>query len=127
MGRKMKEHTLVCKDRIVLCFKQGLRNRKIGTLHILSFATVHCIIKKFKTVNSIESNKQSGRPRVLSTRDSWNLVQQVSRNPKTSALKLAEDLATAAGKHVSFQTIRNRLHEIGYKGRAARKKPFINE
>jgi hypothetical protein len=29
--------------------------------------------------------------------------------------------------HVSLQTIRNRLHESGYKGRAARKKTFINE
>jgi hypothetical protein len=46
----------------------------------------------------------------------------VSRNPKTSARKLAEDLATATDKHVSLQTIRNRLHESGHKGRAARKK-----
>jgi hypothetical protein len=51
----------------------------------------------------------------------------VSRNPKTSARKLAEDVTAATGKHVSHQTIRNRLHESGYKGRAARKKPFINE
>jgi hypothetical protein len=28
----------------------------------------------------------------------------VSRNPKTSARKLAEDLATTTGKHVSLQT-----------------------
>jgi hypothetical protein len=51
----------------------------------------------------------------------------VSRNLKRSARKLAEDLATATGKHVSPQTIRNRLHESGYKGRAARNKPFINK
>jgi hypothetical protein len=64
----------------------------------------------------------------MSARDFWNLVQQVSRNPKTGARKLAEDLATATGKHVSLQTIRNRLHESGYKGRAARKKPLsVNE
>jgi hypothetical protein len=58
---------------------------------------------------------------VFSTRDSRNFVQQVSRNPETSARKLAEDLATATGKHVSLQTFRNFLHESGYKGRAARK------
>jgi hypothetical protein len=51
----------------------------------------------------------------------------VFRNPKTSGRKLAEDLATAAGKHVSLQTIRNRFHESGYNGRAARTMPFINE
>jgi hypothetical protein len=51
----------------------------------------------------------------------------VSRNPKTSARKLAEDLATATGKHVSLQTIRIRFHESGYKGRAAKKNSFINE
>jgi transposase len=122
MGRKTKELSLVCKDRIVSLFKPGLTYRKIGTLVNLSFVTVQCVIKKFKTTNSIENNKRSGRPRVLSTRDSRNLVQQVARNPETSARKLAEDLATATGKHVSLQTTRNRLHDSGYKGRAARKK-----
>jgi hypothetical protein len=43
-----------------------------------------------KIANSIENNKRSGPPRVLSARDSRNLVQQVSRNPKTSARKLAK-------------------------------------
>jgi transposase len=127
MGRKTKELSLVCKDMIVSLFKQGLSYREIGTLLNLSFATVQCLIKKFKTTNLIESNKRSGRPRVLSTRGSRNLVQ-VSRYPKTSARKLAEDLATATGKHVSLQTIRIRLHESGYKGRAARKIPLsMNE
>jgi transposase len=127
MGRRTKELSLVCKDRIVSLFKQGLIYRKIGTHLNLSFATVQCVNKKFKTTNSIENNKLSGQPRVFSTRDSQNLVQQASRNPKTSARKLAEDLATPTGKQVSLQTIRNHLHESGYKGRAARKKPFINE
>jgi hypothetical protein len=58
----------------------------------------------------------------MSTRDSRNLDQEVSRNTKRSALKLVEDLAKATGKHVSLQTIRNRLHESGYKGRAAKKR-----
>jgi transposase len=122
MGRRTKELSLVCKDRIVSLFKQGLRYHKIETLLNLKFATVQCVIEKIKTSNSIENNKRSGRPRVWSTRDSRNLVQQVSRNPKTSARKLAEDFATATGKHVSLQTIRNRLHESDYKGRAAKKK-----
>jgi transposase len=115
------KNSLVYKDRIVSLFKQRLSYRKIGTLLNLSFATVQCAIKKFLTTNSIENNKRSGLPRVWSTRDSRNLLQKVSRNPKTNARKLAEDLATATGKHVSLQTIRNRLHESGYKGRAAKK------
>jgi hypothetical protein len=61
---------------------------------------------------------------VWSTRDSRNLVQQVSRNSRINARKLADDLVTATGKYVRFQTIRNRLHESGYKGRAARKNPL---
>jgi transposase len=90
MGRKTKELSLVCKDRIVSLFKQGLSYRKIGTILNLSFATVQCVIKKIKTTNSIENNKRSGRPRVLSIRDSWNLLQKVSRNPEKSARKLAK-------------------------------------
>jgi transposase len=123
MGRKAKELSLVCKDWIVSLFKQGLSYHKFGTLLNSSFATVQCIIKKFKTTNSIENNKQSGRPRVLSTRDSRNLVQQASRNPETSALKPAEDRATATGKHASLQTIRNRLHESEER-KSGKKKTF---
>jgi hypothetical protein len=51
----------------------------------------------------------------------------VSRNLKTIARKLAEDLATANSKYVSLRTIRNHLHESGYNGRTARKKTFIDE
>jgi DNA-binding NarL/FixJ family response regulator len=48
MGRKTKELSLVCEDRIVSLFKQGLSHRKIGTLLNLSFATVQCVIKNLR-------------------------------------------------------------------------------
>jgi hypothetical protein len=82
MVRKTKEFSLVCKDRTDSLFKKGLSYRKIGTLLNLSFATVKCVIKTFEITNLIENNERSGRPRAFSTRDSRNLVQQVS---KTSA------------------------------------------
>jgi hypothetical protein len=48
MGRKTKELSLVCKDRIVSLFKQGLIYRKIKTLLNLSLATVLCVIKNLR-------------------------------------------------------------------------------
>jgi hypothetical protein len=55
MGRKTKELSLVCKDRIVSLYKKGLNYLKIGTHLNVSFATVQCVIKKFLTKNSIEN------------------------------------------------------------------------
>lgn len=126
MGRKSGELSSKCKDEIVRLFKQGLSYRCIGRKLRLSHSTVQYIIQKFKN-GSVDNKKHTGRKRVLTVRESREIVRQAAKNPKLSAPQLAEHIASYSGKTVTAQTVRNRLHEAGYKGRAIRKKPFINE
>jgi hypothetical protein len=47
-GRKTKELSLVCKDRIVSLFKQGLSCRKIGTLLIYHLLLSNAQLKNLR-------------------------------------------------------------------------------
>lgn len=126
MGRKSKELSLACKEKIVSLFQQGLSYRYIGTKLGLAHSTVQYVIKKFKT-GSLDNVKRRGRKRSVTTRESRDIVRIAAKNPKMSARQLVEHIATQYNKTVTPQTVRNRLHEAGYKGRVVRKKPFINE
>ncbi|KAJ4446872.1 hypothetical protein ANN_13572 [Periplaneta americana] len=75
MGRKSQELSAAWKDRIVSLFKQGFSYRKIGKLVKRSHATVQYIIKKFKT-GSTDNARRQGRPRVISQRESHQLVRE---------------------------------------------------
>lgn len=126
MGRKSKELSNCCKNEIVKLFKQGLSYRYIGKKVGYSHSTVQYIINKFKT-GSVDNKKHTGRKRLLTVRESREIVKKAQKNSKISARDLATHIASSFGKTVTPQTVRNRLHEAGYRGRAARKKPFINE
>ncbi|GFY47776.1 transposable element Tcb1 transposase [Trichonephila inaurata madagascariensis] len=66
------------------------------------------------------------RPHKLSDRDARAIVRKVKKNPKISAPKLADQIATASGKKVHPETLRRILRSGGYNGRVSRKKPFIS-
>ena len=67
-----------------------------------------------------------GRPRKLNDRDARTIVRKVKKNPKISAPKLANQIATASGKKVHPETVRRILRSAGYNGRVSRRKPFIS-
>ena len=51
----------------------------------------------------------------------------MKKQPRTSAPKLATFLENAYGKLVGAGTVRRTLHQNGYNGRVARRKPLIKE
>ncbi|CAF5223009.1 unnamed protein product, partial [Rotaria magnacalcarata] len=50
---------------------------------------------------------------------------KVDRRKSASSVKI--DIESELGITISEQTVRRRLHEIGLKGRVARKKPYVNK
>ncbi|GFY41541.1 transposable element Tc1 transposase [Trichonephila inaurata madagascariensis] len=54
------------------------------------------------------------------------IVRKVKKNPKISAPKLADQIATASGKKVHPETVRRILRSGGYNGRVSSRKPFIS-
>ncbi|GFY06225.1 transposable element Tcb1 transposase [Trichonephila clavipes] len=75
---------------------------------------------------NVLNKSRCGRPHELSDRDTRAIVTKVKKNPKISALKLANPIATASGKKVHPETVRRILRSGGYNGSVSRRKPFIS-
>ncbi|GFY48328.1 hypothetical protein TNIN_457851 [Trichonephila inaurata madagascariensis] len=71
------------------------------------------------------NKSRCGRPHKLSDRDARAIVRKVKKNPKISAPKLVDQIATASGKKVHPETVR-RIRSGGYNGRGSSRKPFIS-
>ncbi|GFU34497.1 hypothetical protein TNCV_1992391 [Trichonephila clavipes] len=57
-----------------------------------------------------------GRPHKLSDRDARAIVRKMKKNPKISAPKLADQIATASEKKVHPETVRRIPRSGGYNG-----------
>ncbi|EXX76661.1 hypothetical protein RirG_031060 [Rhizophagus irregularis DAOM 197198w] len=56
-------------ERIIGAYLSGIRQRVISTQFGIPTSTVNDIIKKYKETGSTEPKKRSGRPKVLTERD----------------------------------------------------------
>ncbi|GFY78240.1 transposable element Tc1 transposase [Trichonephila inaurata madagascariensis] len=75
---------------------------------------------------NVLNKSRCGRPHKLSDRDARAIVRKVKKNPKISAPKLADQIATASRKKVHPETVRRILLSGGYNGRVSSRKPFIS-
>ena len=127
MVPKKSELSTFVRHEIIFLRKRGESYRKIGKALKLSFSTVRHVIKKYEETATTENRPRSGRPKVLTVRERRHIIREVVKNPFVSAQNLSIDIATSSGTTVTAQTIRNVLHSATIYGRAARKKPFIND
>lgn len=127
MASKWKELDVNVRNMIIQLRNEGLTYRAIGIKLNISLFTVRSVVKKFHATGSTENKVRTGRPRIFSAREKRDIIKEVQKNPKISALQLTKEIANTSHKTFSVQTIRNVLHEGSYYGRAARKKPFISE
>ncbi|GFS66459.1 transposable element Tc1 transposase [Trichonephila inaurata madagascariensis] len=75
---------------------------------------------------NVLNKSRCGRPHKLSDCDSRAIVRKVKKNPKISAPKLEDQIATTSGKKVHPETVRRILRSGGYNGRVSSRKPFIS-
>lgn len=127
MGRKNKEVPEDIKKLIVQHYNNGLSEQKIADLVARPRTTVHFILKKWKNNHSLENKTRCGRPKVLSETDERWLVRLVKKEPKTNATILSKSVKEHLNIDVTTQTIRNYLKTNNYRGRVARRKPYISK
>ena len=68
-----------------------------------------------------------GRKRLTSSRIDRVIHRTIISNRRNSASNVAMDLKNNYQTSITPQTIRNRMHEIGYRGCIARRKPFVKK
>uniref|UniRef100_A0AAZ3S8D9 Transposase Tc1-like domain-containing protein n=1 Tax=Oncorhynchus tshawytscha TaxID=74940 RepID=A0AAZ3S8D9_ONCTS len=86
-------------------------------------SSVQTIVCKYKHHGTTQLSCRSGRRRVLSTRDEYNLVRKVQINPRT--VKNLVTMLEEMGTKVSISTVKRVLYRHNLKGRSARKKPLL--
>lgn len=123
---KGKEISLDLRERIVNAHKDGEGYTSISKRFQVSRTGVRGIIQKFKETNSVQNKIGRGRKRIISQTLERKLGRDVSKDPRTTAKTLVNNL-TKSGIEVSQKTVTRALHRNGLRGCRPRKTPLLQK
>lgn len=89
-------------------------------------SSVQYVLQNFKKTKSFEVTPGRGRKPKLNEHLKRLIEREIKKDPKISAPTIAINLTERENISVNPQTIRNFLYTKGYRGRVARKKPYIS-
>lgn len=124
---KTKELTDFEKGEIIGLWKGNHSNSDISRILKHPESTIAYIIKKYSVKGTTSNAPRSGRPTILNETDKRQLVRIVKKNRNNSIIELTEKFNNSLEITVSADTVRHILHEAGYYGRVAKKKPLVSE
>lgn len=123
-----KSETQICERELILKFhKEGKSYREIAELVGRCVSTIHYIIKKSKTEETITNKHRTGRPKKLTSREEKIIIREIKKDPNISAANLAQMVADNFKKDVHPELCRRILRSNNFHGRVPRKRPFINK
>ena len=124
---KTKELSDFERGEIVGLYKGDFSYRKIAEILDIPKSTVGEVIKKYNEQGLTTTAPRSGRPKILSEYDKKQLLKITKENRFDTLEELTENFKTTMNISVSGRTVQRTLHEEGYSGHAAKKKPLISE
>ena len=119
------ELTSKIKETIISLENDGYSIRNIARILKIGKTTVHSVLQKYQLTGSTANLPRSGRPQATSAADDRKIRQMIEKNPKLTAPEVNQAMKMA-GVTICDQTIRNRIHAAGFKGRRAQCKPLIS-
>lgn len=123
---KVKEISRDLRERIVNAHKAGQGYTCISKRFQVSRSGVRGIIQKFKATQSVKNKIGRGRKRLISKTLERKLARDVTKDPRTTAKALVNDL-TKSGIEVSEKTVTRALHRSGLRGCRPRKTPLLQK
>lgn len=106
--------------------KIKLSVRKISEILEYPKSTVQDVIAAYRDHGHETLPSRSGRPPILTERDSRHLIQVLNKNRKTNINELHENFVSSTSINISKITLRRYLHKLNIYGRIGVKKPFVN-
>ncbi|GFT83893.1 hypothetical protein NPIL_74321 [Nephila pilipes] len=106
MGRKMKETPTEVKNIIINHFLQGKFKNVIAETVQKPRITIYYIIKKFKSVGTVENKPRRRCPKKLTDADERWIEPEVKKDPPVNEAKLAKIAESYLNIKVTLQTIR---------------------
>ncbi|KAJ8865614.1 hypothetical protein PR048_033134 [Dryococelus australis] len=107
------------------CYLGGLSGRAIARKVNRPKSTVAFVLRKWKVHGHCANAARSGRPPILTDRNSKTLKRKIIKNRAKPMANIRQEFHAATGVSVSIGTLRTEAHRLGYFGRAAAHKPHI--
>ncbi|CAK9799255.1 Transposon Tf2-6 polyprotein [Anthophora plagiata] len=104
MGRQSGQTSLELRELIINHFKGGLSVRNIAKIVKRSHSTVHDVIRRFRTRNSVENQSKPSKRKIFTESEERWIVRQVKNNPK-----LAIEAKRYLGKEANVSAIADLL------------------
>uniref|UniRef100_A0A3B1JFU1 Transposase Tc1-like domain-containing protein n=1 Tax=Astyanax mexicanus TaxID=7994 RepID=A0A3B1JFU1_ASTMX len=118
--------SLETKERIVKLLEEGNSSRMVAKDVGCSQSAVSKIWTKYKQHGMVVKAKRTGRPRKTSKRQDKQLKAICLENRKSTTKQLKmKHKWEEAGANVCDRTVRNRLKEMGFQYRKAKRKPSL--
>lgn len=122
-----KHLSLMQKSEIWVLSGQGQTTRQIAQKTGISQSTVARTIKKYATTGSMKHAGGNGRPSKLSPRLKMSLKTFNKKNNRLSCRKMALQVKTELGIHVSHASVKNYLNAINIFAFSPIKKPLLSK
>ena len=120
-----KELSKDLKRRIVALHEDRQGYKNIAYTLKPGCSTAAKIIQRFKRAGSTQNRPRVGRPKKLSTRTEHHIQILSLKDRRRSPVSIAAEIEEVGGQHVSAQTIRRNLHQIGVHGCHPRRKLLL--
>ncbi|CAI9580653.1 unnamed protein product, partial [Staurois parvus] len=125
MGHSQELCEFTC-GTVIGCYLCSKSIREISLLLNIPQSTASGIVTKWKQLGTTATQPQMDRPRKMTEQGQRMLKRIVGRSRRLSAESIAKDLQTLRGLQMNTTTVRRELHGMGFHGRAAASKPYIN-
>lgn len=111
---------------VVDLVSKGESYREVQRQTGIAFTTVASIMKKYKKFGTTDNIKGNGRKRITTPQDDRSIIRMVKKDRFISVRKIQNVMENDHGIQMSASTIKNRIHEEGFVGCVAKKKPFLS-
>ena len=116
------------RGRAIGYLESGRTVRTVAELFHVSTAIISKLYRRYRQTGSVKDRPRSGRPKVTTLVEDRRIRALALRRRFVTAPAIRSQIHEARGqgaRHVSTQTIRNRLHTQGIKSRKPAKKPAL--
>ena len=127
MAPKKKKYPVDLRQTVIKHYLNGDSEHEIAQKLIISRTSVHYIIDKYKKTKCVQNIIGRGRKRKITICLDRAIQRRIKADRRKSASSVKAVVETEFGIIISEQTARCRLHEAGFKGRVARKKPYVDK
>ena len=125
--KKKKKYLVDLRQTVIKHVLNADSEHEIAQKLIIPRISVHYIIGKYKKTKCVQNIIGRDRKRKTTVYLHRAIQRKIKADRRKSASFVKVVIETEFGIIISQQTVRRRLHEVGFKGRVARKKPYVDK